>query len=159
MTKRRHFLKLTLDFAAGAAAFATGAQAVPLMPHPLAEDGRLPPQDEDARPAVTTGDEVETFGQQKWESATLDRLPQPLHGELDILRLELAPAIHFSLVAIFRETLEVFRGQTPGGRALLGVFLADIRVFGHRPSFPLRLQPNRRTLQALSFPSRVLSTS
>jgi hypothetical protein len=29
------------------------------MPHPLAEDGRLPPPDEDARPAVTTGDEVE----------------------------------------------------------------------------------------------------
>jgi hypothetical protein len=57
--ERRHFLKLAFGFAAGAAALAASAQAAPLMPHPLAEDGRLPPSDEDARPAVTTGDEVE----------------------------------------------------------------------------------------------------
>jgi hypothetical protein len=43
--ERRHFLKLAFGFAAGAAA--------------LAEDGPLPPSNEDARPAVTTGDEVE----------------------------------------------------------------------------------------------------
>jgi hypothetical protein len=140
MTKRRHFLKLTLDFAAGAAAFATGAQAVPLMPHPLAEDGRLPPQDEDARPAVTTGDGVETFGQQKWESATLDRLPQPLHGEFDILRLQLAPAFYLSPLAVLREALQVFRDQPSGCRALLGVFLVDVRSLGIA-SFGLRLQP------------------
>jgi len=29
------------------------------VPHPLAEDGPLPPSNEDARPAVTTGDEAE----------------------------------------------------------------------------------------------------
>jgi len=57
--ERRHFLKLAFGFAAGAAAFAASARAAPLMPHPLAEDGRLPPSNEDARPAVTTGDEVE----------------------------------------------------------------------------------------------------
>jgi hypothetical protein len=56
--ERRHFLKLAFGFAAGAAAFAASARAA-LVPHPLAEDGRLPPSDEDARPAVTTGDEVE----------------------------------------------------------------------------------------------------
>ena len=57
--ERRHFLKLAFGFAAGAAALAASAQAAPLAPHPLTEDGRLPPPNEDARPAVTTGDEVE----------------------------------------------------------------------------------------------------
>src|SRR5260221_8396351 len=52
--------------------------------------------------------------QQKCESATLDRLPQPLHGELDILRLQLAPALDLSLIAVLGEALEVFRGQPPG---------------------------------------------
>src|SRR6266852_6319478 len=57
--ERRHFLKLAFGFAAGAAALAASARAAPLVPHPLAEDGPLPPSKEDARPAVTTGDEVE----------------------------------------------------------------------------------------------------
>ncbi len=38
--ERRHFLKLAFGFAAGAAAFAASARAAPLVPHPLAEDGR-----------------------------------------------------------------------------------------------------------------------
>ncbi len=57
--ERRHFLKLAFGFAAGAAALAASARAAPLVPHPLAEGGPLPPSNEDARPAVTTGDEVE----------------------------------------------------------------------------------------------------
>jgi hypothetical protein len=57
--ERRHFLKLALGFAAGAATLAASAQAAPLMPHPLEEDGRLPPSNEDPHPAVTTGNEVE----------------------------------------------------------------------------------------------------
>jgi hypothetical protein len=57
--ERRDFLKVAFGFAAGAAAFAASAQAAPLMPHPLPEDGPLPPSNENARPAVTTGDEVE----------------------------------------------------------------------------------------------------
>ncbi len=57
--ERRHFLKLAFGVAAGAAALAASAQAAPLLPHPLAEDGRLPPANEDARPAVTTKDEVD----------------------------------------------------------------------------------------------------
>jgi hypothetical protein len=57
--ERRHFLKLAFGFAAGAAALAASARAAPLLPHRLAEDGPLPPSNEDARPAVTTGDEVE----------------------------------------------------------------------------------------------------
>jgi hypothetical protein len=55
--ERRHFLKLAVGFAAGAAALAASAQAAPLVPHPLAGDGELPPAG--AHPAVTTGDEVE----------------------------------------------------------------------------------------------------
>jgi hypothetical protein len=57
--ERRHFLKIAAGFAAGAAAFAASAQAAPLMPRPLAEDGKLPPTDENARPALTTEAEVE----------------------------------------------------------------------------------------------------
>jgi len=56
--ERRHFLKLAFGVAAGAAALAASAQAAPLAPHPLAEDGRLRPSNEDASPAVTTDDEV-----------------------------------------------------------------------------------------------------
>src|SRR6476469_957713 len=57
--ERRHFLKLAFGFAAGAAALAASARAAPLVPHPLAEDGPLPPSTADARPAVPTGDAVE----------------------------------------------------------------------------------------------------
>jgi hypothetical protein len=58
--ERRHFLKLAFGAsAAGAAALATSALAAPLAPHPLAGDGRMSPSNENARPAVTTGDEVD----------------------------------------------------------------------------------------------------
>ena len=57
--ERRHFLKLGFGFAAGAVALAAGAQAAPLAPQPLTEDGRLPPGNNDARPAVASGDEVD----------------------------------------------------------------------------------------------------
>ena len=57
--ERRHFLKLAFGFAAGAAALAASAQAAPLAPHPLVEDGPLPPAIPDAHPAVTTSDEVD----------------------------------------------------------------------------------------------------
>src|ERR1700687_4255670 len=56
LMNRRHFLKLAFGFAAGAAALAASAQAAPLMPHPLAEDRRLPRSDEEARPAPATRD-------------------------------------------------------------------------------------------------------
>ena len=57
--ERRHFLKIAFGFAAGAAgaaALASSAQAVPLAPHPLDNSGRLPPAD--ARPAVTSAEEA-----------------------------------------------------------------------------------------------------
>ena len=54
--ERRHFLKLA--FAAGAAALAASAQAAPLAPHPLLEDGTPTPHP-DTHPAVTTSDEVD----------------------------------------------------------------------------------------------------
>jgi hypothetical protein len=56
--ERRHFLKLAFGFAAGGVALAASAQAVPLMPHPLVEGGPLP-ANQDAHPAVTSGDEVD----------------------------------------------------------------------------------------------------
>jgi hypothetical protein len=56
--ERRHFLKLAFGFAAGGVALAASAQAAPLMPAPLADDAKLPP-DENAQPAVTSGDEVD----------------------------------------------------------------------------------------------------
>ena len=56
--ERRHFLKLALGFVAGGAALAASAQAAPLMPAPLVDDGKLP-ANPDAQPAVTSGDEVD----------------------------------------------------------------------------------------------------
>jgi hypothetical protein len=56
--ERRDFLKLAFGLTAGAAALAASAQAAPLLPQPLAESGRNP-ANEDARPAVTTGEEVD----------------------------------------------------------------------------------------------------
>lgn len=55
--ERRDFLKIALGFVAGGAAPAASAQAAPLMPAPLADDGKLP--NPDAQPAVTSGDEVD----------------------------------------------------------------------------------------------------
>src|SRR5258705_1560327 len=76
----------------------------------------------------------------------LDRFAQPLHGELNILRLQLAPSLDLGLVPVFWEALEIFGGQPPGGSALPCEFLADERV-----SCPLRYDqqdavqyPNRR---------------
>lgn len=57
--ERRHFLKIAVGVAAGAAALAVSAQAAPLMLHPLTEHQPLPPGSPDIRPAVTTGDEVD----------------------------------------------------------------------------------------------------
>src|SRR6266851_146905 len=65
----------------------------------------------------------------------LDRLAQPLHGEFDVLRLQLAPALDLSLVMVLGEALEVFRGQPPGCRALLGKYPQTI-IFLRRPEFP-----------------------
>jgi hypothetical protein len=59
--ERRHFMKLAVGLAvgvAGAAVLAATAQAAPLLPQPLPEDGRLPPANQDVRPAVTTADEA-----------------------------------------------------------------------------------------------------
>jgi hypothetical protein len=56
--ERREFLKFAAGIAAGMAALAATAQAAPLMPQPLNEDAKLP-QNPDAQPAVTSGDEVE----------------------------------------------------------------------------------------------------
>jgi len=68
--ERRHFLKLAFGFAAGAVALAAGAEAeaAPLAPQPLTTDGRPPPGNAEARPAVTTGDEVDRLApeQVRW---------------------------------------------------------------------------------------------
>src|SRR5258707_12097988 len=61
----------------------------------------------------------------------LDRLPQPLHGEFDILRLQVAPAFELGLVPLVREALVIFPNCLPGGRALLGELLADKWVSWH----------------------------
>ncbi len=60
--ERRDFLKLTLGFAAGAAALAASAQAAPLPPV-MSADGLAPPRGQgvelDAQPAVVTQDDVD----------------------------------------------------------------------------------------------------
>jgi hypothetical protein len=57
--ERRHFLKLTFGFVAGATALAVSANAAPLAPNPFPEAGRLPPANSDVHSAVTTADEVD----------------------------------------------------------------------------------------------------
>ena len=53
-------------------------------------------------------------------SATgLNRLPQPFHGEFDILRLQMAPALDLGHVPIFREALKILEGEPSGGVELL----------------------------------------
>jgi hypothetical protein len=57
--ERRHFLKLAVGVAAGAATIAVSAQAAPLVPQPLAKDEQqLPRGSAELQPAVTTADEV-----------------------------------------------------------------------------------------------------
>jgi hypothetical protein len=61
-------------------------------------------------------------------SATgFDRLAQPLHGELDGLRREVAPALEFGLELLLR----VFPYCSPGGRALPSEFLTDKWIAWH----------------------------
>ena len=56
--ERRHFLKLTFGFVAGATALVATANAAPLPPI-SAEQGLVPPRGEGAKPAVTTQDDVD----------------------------------------------------------------------------------------------------
>jgi hypothetical protein len=49
----------------------------------------------------------------------LNRLAQSLHGEFDIVGLEMAPAFDFRLVAAFREPLKVFRGELSSGETAI----------------------------------------
>jgi hypothetical protein len=51
----------------------------------------------------------------------LDRLTQPLHGELDIRRLQIAPAFYLGLISSFWKALDATRVR--------------------EGSFPMRLQP------------------
>jgi hypothetical protein len=56
--ERRHFLKLTFGFVAGATALAASAQAAPLPPIP-ADHGLVPRRGDQAEPAVVTQDDVD----------------------------------------------------------------------------------------------------
>jgi hypothetical protein len=56
--ERRDFLKFALGAVGGAAALAATAQAAPLSPHQIVENGRLSAT-QDAHPAVTNENEVD----------------------------------------------------------------------------------------------------
>jgi hypothetical protein len=56
--ERRDFLKIASGAVGGAAALAATAQAAPLSPHQLVEDGRLSAT-QDAHPTVTNENEVD----------------------------------------------------------------------------------------------------
>jgi hypothetical protein len=49
--------------------------------------------------------------------AGVDRFAQPLQSELDIIRLQMAPALDLSLISILPEALEIFRSELSGGCA------------------------------------------
>jgi hypothetical protein len=70
--ERRDFLKLTVGFAAGAAALAASAQAAPLPPV-MPPEGLAPPRGEGAQLAVVTQDDVDRlkpeevrWGRRRW---------------------------------------------------------------------------------------------
>jgi hypothetical protein len=65
--ERRHFLKLTFGFIAGAAALAAGAEAAPLPPVTPEGQGLVPRRGE-AEPAITTQEDVDrlTPDQVRW---------------------------------------------------------------------------------------------
>jgi hypothetical protein len=50
-------------------------------------------------------------------TAGVDRFAQPLQSELDIVRLQMAPALDLGLASILREALEVFRRELLRGCA------------------------------------------
>lgn len=52
-----------------------------------------------------------------------------LHGELDILRLNLAPALDLSFIPVFWESLEVFPRQFSRKVEVLRELFADVGVF------------------------------
>ena len=56
--ERRHFLKLTIGFVAGAAALAAGAQAAPLPPI-SAEQALVPSRGEITQPTVVSQEDVD----------------------------------------------------------------------------------------------------
>jgi hypothetical protein len=68
--ERRHFLKLTFGFIAGASALAAGAVAAEAAPLPpvTPEGGLVPPRGERAEPAIATQDDVDrlTPDQVRW---------------------------------------------------------------------------------------------
>jgi len=57
--ERRHFLKLTFGFIAGATALAAGAEAAPLPPVTPEGQGLAPQRGERVEPAITTQDDVD----------------------------------------------------------------------------------------------------
>jgi hypothetical protein len=56
--ERRHFLRITAGFVAGAAALASSVQAAPLPPIPAQRD-LMPARREEADPAVVSQDDVD----------------------------------------------------------------------------------------------------
>jgi hypothetical protein len=58
-------------------------------------------------------------------------LAQPLHGEFDIARLQLAPAFDLSLIAVLGLAFEILSCVLPGGRLLFCGFLAQVRAARH----------------------------
>ena len=65
--------------------------------------------------------------------STLFRLPQPLHHELNIVRLDLSPALDLSLVSVLWVTLKVFPRQLSGEGQVAGELLTDVRVARRTP--------------------------
>jgi len=56
--ERRHFLKLAVGIAAGAATLTVAAEAAPLSPQPLANNESMRTGQDDIHPAVTSEEEV-----------------------------------------------------------------------------------------------------
>ncbi len=59
------------------------------------------------------------------------RRPQPLHCELDILRLDPSPALDLGLVPVFGKPFEVFPGELSREGKIPGELFSNAGVAGH----------------------------
>src|SRR5258707_1431092 len=87
-------------------------QSQSFVVRPIAH-GHYPPRETMAIPNDQVGKQIEYSKRvpaiaAKMRVSRSRPLPQPLHGQLDVLRLQLAPALDLGPVAVLREVLQVF---------------------------------------------------
>jgi hypothetical protein len=77
----------------------------------------------------------------------IDRLAQALHSELDVVGVQMPPALDLSLIPVLRKAFEILLGELSDDRSFADEFLADEWVAHGRDvsaSYPVRPLPGDR---------------